>query len=204
MKRSRSSPNAWNGLAPLGGRLAALAAAGTLLGWLAVQPRVVQDVERRARGSAATTASLLVPVRGVAASAFGDSFSDPREGERLHEAIDIPARRGALVVAAAAGRVRRIFSSPRGGLGVYQVDRGEGRCFYYAHLDRYASGLREGVFLNRGDRIGYVGTTGNAPDDVPHLHFAVRVLDETAQRCAEGVPVNPYHLFRDVGASTAR
>ena len=143
----------------------------------------------------ATTTGLRVPVVGVETRDLVDSFTDPRDGDRLHEAIDIPAARGTAVVAATAGRIDAIFSSTNGGLGVYQIDGTRTRCFYYAHLDRYARGLEEGRYLNPGDSIGYVGTTGNAPDDLPHLHFAVLSLTETT-RCSDGRTLNPIALFR--------
>lgn len=142
-----------------------------------------------------TTSGLRVPVVGVEARDLVDSFRDPRDEDRLHDAIDIPAPRGTLVVAATAGRIDALFSSANGGLSVYQIDGTRTRCFYYAHLDRYARGLEEGHYLNPGDSIGYVGTTGNAPDHVPHLHFAVLSLAE-ATRCSDGRPLNPIALFR--------
>lgn len=138
--------------------------------------------------------TLLVPVRGVDASELVDSFSDPRDAGREHEAIDIPAPRGTLVVAAAPGRIRRIFSSASGGLGLYQIDDTETLCLFYAHLDRYIRGLEEGHLLSAGDPIGYVGTTGNAPDEHPHLHFAVLSLTQTT-RCSDGRALNPMALF---------
>lgn len=143
----------------------------------------------------AATTELRVPVTGVDARDLIDSFRDPRDEGRMHEAIDIPAPRGTLVVAAVGGRVRRIFSSASGGLGVYQIDSSTTRCLYYAHLERYAEGLAEGRHLNAGDPIGYVGTTGNAPDEHPHLHFAVVSLSETA-RCGDGRAINPLTLLR--------
>ncbi len=66
--------------------------------------------------------------------------------------------------------------------------------YYYAHLDRYAEGLKEGMVLRRGDLVGYVGSTGNATTDTPHLHFAVLRLGP-ARRWWEGTPVNPYPLL---------
>jgi murein DD-endopeptidase MepM/ murein hydrolase activator NlpD len=149
----------------------------------------------KGRGRYETSSKLRVPVDGVEVRDLVDSFSDPRDADRFHQAIDILAPRGALVVAATRGRVRRIFSSPRGGLGVYQIDPTRTRCFYYAHLDRYARGLEEGQDLEPGDAIGYVGTTGNAPEGVPHLHFAVLNLTESG-RCADGHPINPIALLR--------
>lgn len=136
-----------------------------------------------------------VPVLGVDAADLVDSFTQPRDGLRRHSAIDIPAPRGTPVVAATGGRVHRIFSSPRGGIGAYQIDHTGARCLYYAHLDGYAEGLEEGQLLNPGDAIGFVGTTGNAPDDVPHLHFAVMQLTGE-DRCSEAQPINPISLFR--------
>jgi murein DD-endopeptidase MepM/ murein hydrolase activator NlpD len=138
---------------------------------------------------------LLVPVFGVERHELVDSFGDPRDEDRLHEAIDIPAPRGTPVVAAAPGRVQSVFRSSRGGLSVYQIDRTETWCLYYGHLDRFADGLEAGQYLNTGDAIGTVGTSGNAPDDVPHLHFAVLTLGDT-MRCSDGRAVNPFALFR--------
>ena len=56
-----------------------------------------------------------------------------------------------------------------GGLTVYQFDPSGRLAYYYAHLDRYADGLQEGKPLRRGDLIGYVGTTGNAPPGTPQI-----------------------------------
>lgn len=67
--------------------------------------------------------------------------------------------------------------------------------YYYAHLDRYADGLKEGAELHRGDVIGYVGVTGNADPKAPHLHFAVFELTPEKQWW-KGTPVNPYPLLQ--------
>src|SRR5262249_43513367 len=106
---------------------------------------------------------LLVPVNGMKASALHSTFGDPRGTTRAHEALDILAPRGTPVVAATDGRVVKLFNSARGGLTVYQFDPEERYCYYYAHLDGYASGLKEGDVVTRGQTLGYVGTTGNAP-----------------------------------------
>jgi len=115
---------------------------------------------------------LAIPVEGIRAADLRDTFADGRPGHR-HEAIDIAAARGTPVRAADDGTVAKLFTSVPGGLTVYQFDPDERFAYYYAHLDRYAEGLREGMRLRRGDLIGYVGTSGNAPADAPHLHFAV-------------------------------
>ena len=70
--------------------------------------------------------------------------------------------------------------------------------YYYAHLDRYADGLKEGMQLKRGDVIGYVGTSGNANPATPHLHFAVFRLGPQ-KLWWKGDPVNPYPALRAAG-----
>jgi len=135
-----------------------------------------------------------MPIVGVAPGAMHDDFSEARNGRRPHEALDILAPRGTPVLAVDDGVVRKLFTSVPGGLTVYQFDREERYCYYYAHLDAYAPGLREGQALRRGDLIGTVGTTGNAPKDTPHLHFAVSRLDPD-KKWWTGTPVNPYPLL---------
>ena len=137
--------------------------------------------------------ALVLPVDGITVGELRDSFADPRDGH-LHQALDIVAPRGARVVAVDDGKVQKLHSSVRGGLTVYQFDRSESYCFLYAHLDRYASGLREGDMLRKGSLVGYVGTTGNARRDVPHLHFSI--LELTPERVWwRGVPVNPFLVW---------
>jgi peptidoglycan LD-endopeptidase LytH len=145
------------------------------------------DLERlRAR-------TLLFPVPGVLPRDVRDTFAEGRGGHP-HEALDILAPRGTSVLAVDDGRVVKLFTSVRGGLTVYQFDPTETYCYYYAHLDRYAEGLKEGVFLRRGSLVGYVGTTGNSPRNTPHLHFAVFKLGPE-KRWWEGAAVNPYGLW---------
>ncbi|HUP59500.1 MAG TPA: M23 family metallopeptidase [Thermoanaerobaculia bacterium] len=138
--------------------------------------------------------ALLVPVLGVAASELHDTFTQPRSGGRSHRAIDIRAPYGTPVIAAVDGTVRKLFTSRAGGLTLYQFDAKEEHVYYYAHLDRYADGMSEGLSVKQGTVIGYVGTSGNAPKDTPHLHFAVEVLTP-AKEWWKGEPVNPYPLF---------
>jgi murein DD-endopeptidase MepM/ murein hydrolase activator NlpD len=112
----------------------------------------------------------------------------------VHEAIDLPAPRGTPVVAVDDGIIKKLFTSVPGGLTVYQFDRDSTYCYYYAHLDRYAEGLKEGATVKKGDRLGYVGTTGNAPPNTPHIHFTVFRLGPE-KRWWEGTPINPYPLW---------
>ena len=138
---------------------------------------------------------LLLPVDGVRGTDLhASSFTEAR-GERAHEAIDILAPRGTPVRAVDAGRIVKLFVSERGGLTVYQFDANERYCYYYAHLDRYAEDLTEGQEVRRGQIIGYVGTSGNAPPDTPHLHFAIFRLGPE-KRWWDGEPIDPYTLLR--------
>ena len=136
---------------------------------------------------------LRVPVDGIDLSRLRDNFAEKR-GTRVHEAIDILAPRGTPVLAVDDGVVHKLFTSGAGGLTVYQYDPAEEYCYYYAHLDRYAEGLAEGQALKKGDRVGYVGTTGNAPPNTPHLHFTIFKLDDD-KRWWDGIPINPYPLW---------
>ncbi|MEP6768925.1 MAG: M23 family metallopeptidase [Acidobacteriota bacterium] len=138
---------------------------------------------------------LLLPVHGARLAALKDNFSEMRgSGSRPHEAIDILAPRGTPVLAAATGTVVKLFTSQQGGLTVYQFDPTGTWAYYYAHLDRYAPGLAEGMTLSRGDRVGDVGSTGNASADAPHLHFAIFRLGPE-KHWWKGEPVNPFPLL---------
>ncbi len=137
--------------------------------------------------------SLAVPVAGFDAADLRDSFAEPRSGH-THEAIDLLAARGTRVIAADDGTVVRLFTSARGGLTIYQFDPTATYCYYYAHLDGYAPGLREGRTVRRGETLGYVGSTGNAPRQAPHLHFAVSRLGPE-KRWGQGVAINPFPLW---------
>jgi murein DD-endopeptidase MepM/ murein hydrolase activator NlpD len=137
--------------------------------------------------------ALRVPVEGFELRGLRDNFAEKR-GARVHEAIDLLAPRGTPVVAVDDGVVKKLFTSVPGGLTVYQYDPSETYAYYYAHLDRYAEGLAEGKVLEKGDRVGYVGTTGNAPPGTPHLHFTIYKLGAD-KRWWEGTPINPYPIW---------
>ncbi|MFN2566354.1 MAG: M23 family metallopeptidase [Gemmatimonadaceae bacterium] len=144
----------------------------------------------------ALAASLVVPVAGVTPAELHGSFHAPRGGgSRQHNALDIPAPRGTPVISATAGRVLRLFNSKAGGLMVYAADPTERFILMYGHLDRYAEGLKDGMRLQRGQTIGYVGTTGNAPVNVPHLHFAISRTNNV-DRWWAGTPIDPAPLFK--------
>ena len=137
---------------------------------------------------------FTIPVDGISPEQLVRSFDDDR-GNRKHEAIDILAPKGTPVRAIEGGRIARLFVSKAGGITIYQFDPSERYCYYYAHLDRYADGIKENDTVTKGQIIGYVGVTGNAPKDTPHLHFAVYRLSES-KRWWEGTPVDPYDILR--------
>lgn len=153
--------------------------------------RALQAETDRAGGIGA----LIVPVAGVDRTALSDNWGDPRgDGDRSHEAIDILAPRGTPVVAAAPGRIEKLFTSDRGGLTVY-VRSGDGRTIhYYAHLDAYRPGLAEGQALRAGDVIGTVGSSGNADPAAPHLHYEVKRM-APGEGWWQGKAINPYPLL---------
>ena len=137
--------------------------------------------------------SLTIPVAGVKAEDLLDTFDDMR-GTRKHEALDIPAPRGTPVLSATDGKLLRLYTSERGGLMIYAADASERFILMYAHLEGYADGMRDGVALRRGQVIGYVGTTGNAPPNLPHLHFAIARSSDVS-KWWQGTPVDPYPLL---------
>ena len=146
----------------------------------------VSETTRPAGGS-----GLLIPVQGVTASQLTDTFADARSAERVHDAIDIMAPAGTPVLAVADGHVEKLFTSKLGGLTIYQFNRDGTLAYYYAHLQGYANGLAEHQPIRRGEVIGYVGSTGNASPEAPHLHFAIFVLGPEKQWW-KGDAVNPY------------
>jgi len=146
-------------------------------------------------GTAAAIGTLIVPVRGVEPSQLRDTYDELRGGNtRPHEALDIPAPRGTPVLSATGGRVLKLFDSKAGGKMVYAADSSERFILMYAHLDSYANGLAEGQPITRGQVLGAVGTTGNAPPNLPHLHFAIARSNDV-KVWWKGMPVNPYPML---------
>jgi murein DD-endopeptidase MepM/ murein hydrolase activator NlpD len=139
--------------------------------------------------------ALALPVDGVKRRDLRDTFSDVRSGVRAHEALDIPAPRRTPVRAVEDGTIEKLFTSQAGGLTIYQFEPSGTFCYYYAHLDGYVDGLREGQAVRRRDLIGYVGSTGNASPDAPHLHFSIFRLTPERQWW-KGEPIDPYPVLR--------
>lgn len=164
--------------------------------------RTATEANRTATGPASAPGAtqpapplhLAIPLAEIDPNKLTDTFYDTRDGH-MHEALDIPAPRGTPVLAAAEGNVAKLFTSKQGGLTVYQFDDSQQYAFYYAHLDHYAPGLKEGMLLRKGDTLGFVGTTGDAPKDSPHLHFAVFKLGPE-KSWWKGTPLDPLPMLK--------
>lgn len=148
------------------------------------------------QAAAVAPEQLLIPVEGKTATDLTDTFTDARSQGRSHDAIDIMAQAGTPVLAVADGHVEKLFDSKLGGLTIYQFEPSGKFAYYYAHLQRYADGLAEKQAVRRGQVMGYVGSTGNASADAPHLHFAIFVLGPE-RRWWEGAAINPYPVLID-------
>lgn len=130
--------------------------------------------------------TMRMPVVGVAVRDLDDSWHAPRDGgAREHKGIDIFAPRGTEIVAVSDGVISFIGDQRLGGHCVWLTTE-SGASFYYAHLDRWAPGLYEGMEVQSGDLIGFVGNTGNALHTPAHLHFGINQGDQM---------VNPYPIL---------
>jgi murein DD-endopeptidase MepM/ murein hydrolase activator NlpD len=141
----------------------------------------------------------MLPVIGVAPNKLRDSFNEGRDGGRTHRATDILAPRGTPVVAAIDGEVVQMKQNSAGGLTVYLTDDEHRYIYYYAHLDRYSDKMLETVRVKQGFVIGYVGTTGNAPPDTPHLHFQVMRVNPGQRDWWNGTPVDVRSFIKTTG-----
>ncbi len=141
---------------------------------------------------------LRVPIDGIDIESFKGGFEERRGGERPHEAVDVLSPRNTPVHAVENGTIAKLFYSKAGGLTVYQFDPSSRFCYYYAHLERYADGLHDGQTVVQGEVLGYVGTSGNAPPNTPHLHFAVFEL-KGDRKWWQGTAIDPYQVFKEKG-----
>lgn len=141
---------------------------------------------------------ILVPVAGADMSKVEDSFNEGRDaGERTHHAIDILAPRGTPILSADDGKILRMTTSTLGGISMYTADASNRLVYYYAHMDRYNDAMSPGRAISRGDTLGFVGTTGNAPKDTPHLHFQVMRWPADGKYW-NGEPIDPFEALGGV------
>ena len=137
---------------------------------------------------------ILMPVAGADIAKVDDSFNEGRDGNRTHRAIDILAPRGTPILSADDGKILRMTTGALGGISMYTVDSESRLVYYYAHMDRYNDAMSPGRSIVKGDTLGYVGTTGNAPKDVPHLHFQVMSWPADGKYW-NGPPIDPYQAL---------
>lgn len=147
--------------------------------------------------AAAKDFALVIPVSGIRPEQLTDTFRQARaNGVRRHDAIDIMAPLGTNVVAAAPGKVEKLFLSREGGNTIYVRSADRRTIYYYAHLDSYAPDLREGSMVGAGEVLGRVGYSGNGNPAAPHLHFAIWKVAPEIPWYGQGEPVNPYPLLK--------
>ena len=162
----------------------------------APEPRQTEAQEAPTRAELEIGPSgLAIPVAGIQPEALANTYQAARSGGRVHNAIDIMAPHGTPVLASAPGVVEKLFfSQGGGGISVYVRSPDKQWIFYYAHLEAYAPGLKEGQAVKQGDVLGTVGSTGNASPSGPHLHFAVNKM-APGDDWHDGSPINPYPLL---------
>jgi len=216
MTRRRGRPPVlWLAVAAGGGFLAGLAAMSASSRLISVRDPLVVEPRSEAHTEAIVPAQvppgppvisanpiedlrkrhLQLPVEGLKREELQDGFNETRGSDRRHEALDILAPRDTPVLAVDDGTIAKLFLSKAGGITIYQFDPTTTYAYYNAHLSRYAEGLQERAAVARGQVIGYVGTTGNAPPETPHLHFAVFLLTDQ-KRWWQGTAIDPYPLLR--------
>ncbi|OYX51458.1 MAG: hypothetical protein B7Y97_04775 [Sphingomonas sp. 32-66-10] len=175
-----------------------------VVAFLAATIRIVEPSSATAQPTPVASASmpvpprgrLVVPVQGVRAETLRSNWGEARgDGTRLHQGLDIIAPANTPVIAAADGRVEKLFySKGGGGITLYQRSTDGGWLYYYAHLAGYAPGIAEGTVLRAGETLGYVGDTGNSGVGNFHLHFGVSRM-APGERWHQGTPVDPYPLL---------
>ncbi len=159
-----------------------------------VEQPPLSDVEMQAAIRDLRAKRLTSPIAGFNMAAIKGSFSEIR-GDSKHNAADMASPRNTPVLAVDNGVIVKLFSSKAGGLTIYQGEPSNKFVYYYAHLEKYAADLKDGDKVNKGQVIGYVGTSGNAPPNSPHLHFAVG-LGDAQRNWWQTADVDPYEVFK--------
>lgn len=137
---------------------------------------------------------LGLPISGFSVAAMKGSFDEIHGGSK-HNATDMLSARNTPVLAVENGRIANLFTSKRGGLTIYEADPTGKYAYYYAHLEKYADNLNTGDPVKKGQIIGYVGTSGNAPPNTPHLHFSIG-LGDALKKWWQTANVDPYEVFK--------
>lgn len=159
-------------------------------------PVMVSPVDSGKASADSPIPLLVLPVAGVRPAMLVDTFAQARaSGARRHDAIDIPALLGTPVIAAAPGRIEKLFLSRDGGNTIYLRSPDRRVIYYYAHLQDYAPGLAEGQQVEAGQALGRVGFSGNADPAAPHLHFAIWLTAPQARWWDPAFAIDPYPLL---------
>jgi murein DD-endopeptidase MepM/ murein hydrolase activator NlpD len=135
---------------------------------------------------------LIMPTQGIKPSTLLNTYRI--SGGSHHRATDIMAPRNTPLVAVTDATVHRMYHGKTAGISVYLLDENGSILYYYAHLSRYAEGLKEGMSVKKGDVIGYVGTTGNAKGRLPHVHFSI-FKAPNPKRWWKVAALNPYYVL---------
>ena len=187
------------GILLMAGGFASTLSVGSRATRVAAPARLVPAVSARADPPGISVGAnglpvLAVPVAGIARAAITDTWGQARGQGRSHHGTDIMAPGGARVLAAAPGVIEKLFQSHLGGITLYERSPDRRWTFYYAHLARYAPGLREGQVVRAGQLLGFVGDTGDAGAGNYHLHFSAARLSPT-QHWWQGEDVNAYPML---------
>lgn len=152
----------------------------------------ISESQRQALVAELRQKNLVMPVAGVKPEDLKGSFSQKR-GERTHNAADVMAPRNTPVLAVDDGILARLFTSKAGGLTIYQTDLKGRFVYYYAHLESYAPNLIRGQRLKKGQVIGYVGSSGNANPEAPHVHLTI--WHTTPDKIFSGSALDPFEVY---------
>lgn len=137
---------------------------------------------------------LEIPIDGFDISKVKGSFYETHNGV-MHGAADMLAPRNTPIHAVENGKIAKLFNSKRGGLTIYQYDPSGKFVYYYAHLEKYAPNIHDGDSVKKGEVIGFVGTSGNAPPNTPHLHFSIGLGDGLKKWWVTS-SVDPYEVWK--------
>ncbi|HEY9758423.1 MAG TPA: M23 family metallopeptidase [Oculatellaceae cyanobacterium] len=160
---------------------------------LTKQPELSSE-KRDADVSELRKRQLLFPIENFDVEGIKGSFNQMR-GSYRHNASDIAAPRNTEIHAVDDGTIAKLFLSKHGGITIYQFDRSKKFVYYYAHLEKYAPGLADNQEVRKGQVLGFVGTSGDAPANSPHLHFEITLTGPNNQWW-HAEPIDPFLVFK--------
>ena len=146
----------------------------------------------RENGTSLRRILMQTPVDGARmSSGFGMRRHPVLGYNKMHKGVDFAASRGTPIYAAGNGVIEK--AGRNGGYGNYiRIRHNNGLKTAYAHMKKFAKGIKVGKRVEQGKIIGYVGTTGRSTG--PHLHFEV---------LKNGKQVNPKSIKSSSGEKLA-